>query len=366
MKLQLLLHKADADSVCGYDTPLDLSESILGMSFDSLEDLRSIIQDAGFTDTPYTVLFGGHPVDELEVNDDSGIRHRTILAVPKDPVVRILLPNREWISSVKSYQITVKDLKGILHQLLEDPVQEILIIDKMGEILNDTSSLLSVQCFDYMNPLVCREQINEYVHENSQTVRMHSVFGQARSLQHQWCALGDVGDEIEQVRQMIASKLKSSFRKSSALIGADVSLQVFTYDRFKQDFPPESAPDLADSDQLARLKSLVAQSTGRHSASPAGAQTIIETLTTDLKRTNLKYANQYAQLLSTLVEPLGSLANKRPMVHDHDGYHEKLKKVERSMNNYRDIMAGKMFNNPDELQQRGESLVTLREVYVTS
>ena len=69
-----------------------------------------------------------------------------------------------------------------------------------------------------------------------------------------------------------------------------------------------------------------------------------------------------AEMFSTLIDPIITLADKRPMKHYHDDYKQKLSTVEFSLKTYRDIMGDKMFNKPEEYQQRIESLQSLREV----
>jgi hypothetical protein len=364
MKFQRVVHASGSDSACGYDSFFDLSESILVLSCESIDDIHGILRDNGIAEAPHTILYGGHVVQEFENAQDHEplARHRTILAVPKDPVVRVCLPDRVWESSVENYKGTMKDLKDALSNLLGSSSDKILLLDTMGEMFNETTSLLSAQCFDELKPLIARTQIPEYFPANSASDRMSSVLNQARSLQGEWCALGNISVEVEKVRQQISDSLESAWDDTFELVEDDITLKAFTFDRFKQDFPTESPPVLTHSDQLNQLKAFAASYVGKNSACPLLAQKIVETLASNLNRTNLYAANQSASLIGTLKDTLVSLADKRPMVHDHEGYHEKLKVVERSLNNYKNIMAGKMLSDPEEREDRNKALHTLREV----
>ena len=365
MKLQILLHEIGADSCGGYDPPADYSELIVGHSFESIKDLNAILyilRASGFAESPYTILYGGHTVDDLKYDGSPHIRQRTILAVPKDPVVKVLLQDDTWTSSVENYKGSLKDLKSALQDRFESLAGEILFIDTMGNVLDEKMTLLSVQCFDDMKPLVCKKQVQEYLQTSSKSDRMTSVLSQALSLQQEWCALGDIRNEIEQVRRNLVNKLEVAHSESLSMTGSDVPLKAFAYDRFKQDFPPEAALPLADCSELSNLKAVVARSVGKNSACPALARNIIDSITSNLQKSSLEFANQSAQFLCSLVEPLAALANKNPKEHDHDNYHEKLERVKRSLHNYKDIMAGKMFDSPEEMQQRTDSLQSLGEV----
>ena len=262
----------------------------------------------------------------------------------------------------RKLQDSLKDLKSALQDRFESLAGEILFIDTMGNVLDEKMTLLSVQCFDDMKPLVCKKQVQEYLQTSSKSDRMTSVLSQALSLQQEWCALGDIRNEIEQVRRNLVNKLEVAHSESLSMTGSDVPLKAFAYDRFKQDFPPEAALPLADSNELSNLKAVVARSVGKNSACPALARNIIDSITSNLQKSSLEFANQSAQFLCSLVEPLAALANKNPKEHDHDNYHEKLERVKRSLHNYKDIMAGKMFDSPEEMQQRTDSLQSLGEV----
>ena len=362
MKLQILFHQIGADSCGGYDQPADYSEIIGDRPFESMKDLITILRASGFAESPYTILYGGHPVDDLKYDGSPHIRQRTILAVPKDPVVKILLQDSTWTSSVGNYEVSIKELKRALQERFESLAGEIVFIDTMGNVLEDKSNLLSVKCFADMKPLICKKQVKEYMQTSSKSDRMNSVLSQALSLQQEWCALGDIRNEIEQVRRNLANKLKVAHSESLSMTGSDVPLKAFAYDRFEQDFPPQDALPLADSSELHNLKAVVSRSVGKNSAGPALARKIIDSITSNLQKTSLEFANQSAQFLGSLVEPLAALANKNPKEHDHDSYHEKLERVKRSLHNYKDIMAGKMFGSPEEMQQRTDSLQSLHEV----
>ena len=362
MKLQVLQYKTDHDSGGGYSTVIDISELIVGRSFKSIKDLKGILRANGFAESPYTILYGGHPADDLKYDGTPHIRELTILAVPKDPVVKILLQNDTWTSSVGDYKGVISDLKSALQERFESLAGEILFIDTMGNVLDDKSSLFSVQCLDDIKLLICKKQVQEYLQASSKSDRMTSVLSQALTLQQEWCALGDIRSEIEQVRKNLAKGLQVANRKGLSLTGSDVPLKAFAYDRFKQDFPPETALPLADSDELSKMTARVTRIVGKNSACPALAQNIIDSLTSNLQKTNLEFANQSAQFLGSLAEPLAALAKKNPKEHDHDSYHEKLERVKRSLHNYKDIMAGKMFDSHEEMQQRTDSLQGLDEV----
>ena len=362
MKVQVV-RRADADSQCGYDALINVSESCLCDSVSSIQDLKRKMEASGYTSSQHTILYGGRPEEELIFSEDLIILQRRILAIPKDLAVKIILPDRELLSNVQSYACTINDLKEPLLKLFNDTAMEIVMINTFGTILNDTSCL-SVQYFDETKSLICREQIKEYFDNSLQCDRLSSVLGQARSLQHQWCSVEDhnISEQIEQVTKAIAKKLKSALKVNSNVFGMDGRLKSFQYDIFKQDFPPHSAWPLKNCDQLAKLNSVFDGSKDKYSACPGLAIKLIKALISELGSTNVNFACQCAQLLGTLVEPISFLAEKRPKVHNHGDYNEKLKKVERSLNNYKDIMAWKMFSSPDELQQREQSLLTLREV----
>ena len=99
--------------------PIDVSEHVCGANIRHETELESILRREGFASHPYTFLLGGHFMDRLQGEEtDDSIRQPAILAVPKDPVVRVLFENREWMSSIGSYNGTVRDLKVILGQSL--------------------------------------------------------------------------------------------------------------------------------------------------------------------------------------------------------------------------------------------------------
>ena len=358
MQLQVLKHRNEFDSVDGYVAPPDISDLILAYSLQSIDEMNGILKSNGFKDCPYTILYGGHQITDLEKDEDPCIRPRTLLAVPKDPVVKVILPNSVWVSSVGTYQATIMDLKGALQNRFENNPRDILFIDMMGKILDDKSSLISAQVFEDMNPLLCRPQLDEYQLADSASDRMSAALSSARLLQQEWCAFGDVQNEIEEALRSTPLPLG----EIPLVPENEANLKTFSYDCFKQDFPSEIAPPLADSDDLRNLKAVIARSVGQFSACPALAQNIIDTLSYIIKGTNRELASQTARILGTLVEPLEALAHKRPMQHDHDGYFRKLHAVERSLDMYREIMAGKRLCSPAEMQQRTDTLQSLLEV----
>ena len=357
MRAQFLRCEVEADS--GYCNPVDFSESIPGHSFESLEHLNAIVRSSR---CPYTILYGGHQVDELAYHDDSHSHNRTILVVPKDTVVKILLPDRAWTSSIGNYDRMIKDLHIKLQDHFDNAAEEIVLIDSMGTIFDLKSSLSSVQHFDHTNSLVCRKQVHEYLLVSSHSGRMSSALSQARSLQEDWCRLGSVQEDVENAQLILTNTLKESYKLSSLRCGNDVALKAFNYDRFKQDFPPGLALPRLNSLELIKLKDEVTRSVGKHSACPVLAQNIVQTLISNLNRTNKDLASKSALFLGRLIEPLVDLADKEPMKHDHSGYYEKLVKAKRSMENYKSIMALNLFGNPDEQEQRENSLHALLEV----
>ena len=343
MKYQVLLHKTGADSGHGYR----ISESITSDSVEFIQDLDEILKASGYYNCPFhTILYGGHAVDHLATNvekDDRQSHHRTILVIPKDPVVKILprAPHCDhdddhvWTLSVGNYEGMVRDLEGIVQSQFDDRAGEIHFIDSMGKILDKNSSLLSANVFDPMNQLICRNQIEEYFSQHATNDRMTSVLCQARALQQRWCAVGDVRDEVEQVQQVLKEKLKEGESECSARFSGreNHSIESFTYDRFKQDFPPELALPLMDSALLVlgELQAKLARSIGENSACPALARIIIDTLTSKLTSPALELATRSAEMFSTLIDPIITLADKRPMKHNHDDYKQKLSTVEFSL-----------------------------------
>jgi hypothetical protein len=362
MKLQILFHSRDADSAAGYEAPCDVSELLLETPFQGLEELKSILKAAGFALSPYSFFYGGHPVDDLKYDDARHIRHGTILAVPKDPIVRVFLPTGQvWKSSIKRYEGAVKDLKSLLKEqnLSNISPAKMLLVDLFGKIFDDEITLRSAGFFDDQNAIICRQQLEEYTVSEASD-RLAQSLKVALASQQQWCSIGDLSDECECTSERLISKFDDAVADLDLNLD-DATLHPFTFDRFEQDFPPENAPRPEACQELVTVKGQFLRRT-TNSRCPASAQQIIDALITKLSNTNIDLAKAAAKSLGPLVQSVFDLACKDPFVHDHNGNHDRLKVVERALNNYRDIMAWKLYADPSEHDQREASIRTLREV----
>jgi hypothetical protein len=372
MKLFILLHSQHSDSLGGYEMPLDMTEHVCGVNFKDDTELASILRREGFVSTPYTFLHGGHHVDKFQCdedeNDDS-IRQPAVLAVPKDPVVKVLFENHKWMSSISRYDGTVGDLKLILGQsssFASTILSERLVLMPLcGKILDDQVPLASTNCFN-QDPFLCRMQLDEYFnapsYESTPSDRMAVGLAAARIVQQDWCDVKEFKTETEQVARYLLDELKSLQNESRQYFGREAPLQGFCYDRFVRDFPPENAPDLADSPALSALRVQISRLATQNSACPAQAQRMTERVMSQLGRTNADLANHAADSLATLIDTITNLAVKNPIPYAHQLFHGKLDVIEKSLNRYKDIMAGKMLHRPQDLIDRQTTLDILLEV----
>ena len=370
MKLFVLLHSQHADSLGGYEMPLDMSETVCGEDFQDEIELASILRREGFVSTPYTFLYGGHHVDKFQSEeDDDSIRQPAVLAVPMDPLVKVLIEDHKWMSSVGRYDGTVGDLKVILGQsssfVTQISSERLMLLSLNGKILDDQAALTSTGCFK-QNPLLCRVQLDKYFtapsYGSTPSDRMAFGLTAAQIVQQDWCDVKEFQSETERVARYLLEELTSRQEESRQFFGSEAPLQGFSYDRFVRDFPPENAPGLADSPALTDLRMQISRLSTQNSACPAQAQRLIERFMAQLGRTNADLANNAAGSLATLMESITNLAVKNPLPYPHQDFHGKLDIIEKSLNRYKDIMAGKMLQRPQDLMDRNTTLEILLEV----
>jgi hypothetical protein len=358
----------------GYKMPLDMTYHICGLNVPDEIELASILKREGSGSTRFTFLYGGHHVDQLQCSeDDSSLRQPAVLAVPKDPVVKVMCTDHVWISSVGSYDGTIRDLKVILGKSsssvseLEISSERLILMPLSGKILYDQVPLASTNCFN-LDPFLYRMQLDEYftapVHGSVLSDRMAAGLAAARIVQQDWCDVKEFKAEAEQVARYLLDELTSLRKGSKQFFGSEAPLQGFSYDRFVRDFPPENAPDLADSPALSALRMQISRLATQNSACPAQAQRMTERVMSQLGSTNADLANHAADSLATLIKTITNLAVKNPIPYAHQLFHSKLDVIEKSLNRYKDIMAGKMLHRPQDLVERQTTLDILLEVNI--
>jgi hypothetical protein len=235
-----------------------------------------------------------------------------------------------------------------------------LLANLFGKIFDDNTTLRSAGFFDDGHAVICRQQLEEY-DVPAASDRLALSLKEALAAQQQWCSIGDLSEESKRAAESLSSSYVKVADNLKPFFGTDHILVPITFHRFEQDFPPENAPRPEACQELVTVKGQFLRRT-TNSRCPASAQQIIDALITKLSNTNIDLAKAAAKSLGPLVQSVFDLACKDPFVHDHNGNHDRLKVVERALNNYRDIMAWKLYADPSEHDQREASIRTLREV----
>ena len=192
--------------------------------------------------------------------------------------------------------------------------------------------------------------------------RKDSVQTQLRLIREQWCAVGEMNAQIEEVKKIFSSSLANALDESKQILGVDGKLTAFSYNRFNEDFPTEIAIPVGESVKVTELLNSLEQITGRNSACPGLAQKILNTFKCTLQKTNVGLADEAADTFSQLLEPLSFFAIKDLKSHDNKSFLQKLKTAEEALNSYRSIMAGKLLENPEDHVQRSSTLQALLQV----
>ena len=184
----------------------------------------------------------------------------------------------------------------------------------------------------------------------------------ARSLRDLWCELDGLDPNIKLIEENLLTWFSDSVDENALLLGGDSKLALFTYDRFERDFPRETRLRLAESEKAKKLMSYLHRLTNKNSACPDFAKELLQTFNTSLRSTNVDLADEAAVIVTQLLEPMIILAEKEPKHHNHEVHSKKLKKGQKTLNNYRNIMAGKILQDPGEYSKRNEALACLQQV----